>query len=299
MLMESKRGLYFIWVFINFSILSSFSQAQPSVSLDDFIKDYAFKTSQPKPKTGALYTVTLPSNFSGIEASIARFRSASFWQRGANFSTFYIPPRVLAMPFAKRIAIVYKNLGNLSSEYYNVPNYTLVSPVLGFRVYDASSSNPTTPGRNLNVSIRGDPIMVRFPLVPVLEDQNVTKSCVRFGHNGLVEEFSNFVVPNLCVTRQQGHYTIVVPYVKNEENEDFFKKRKWWVIGIGIGVGLILLILVGSWVYKMMVARRIRRMERESEKEVAIDSIWIRSTSKMPSATVIRTQPEIENEYVP
>ncbi|KAK6920040.1 Protein of unknown function DUF1191 [Dillenia turbinata] len=297
--MESKKGQHFIWLIINFSILSSFSQAQPSVSLDDFIKDYAFSTSQPKPKTGVLYEVTLPSNFSGIEASIARFRSAHFWQSGANFSSFNIPPRVVAMPFAKRIAIVYKNLGNFSSKYYNVPNYTLVSPVLGFWVYDASSPNPTISGRNLNVSTQGDPILVRFPMVPVLEDPKVTKNCVRFGHNGLVEEFSNFVMPNLCVARDQGHYTIVIPYVRNGEDEDFFEKRKWWVIGIGIGVWLILLILVGSWVYKMMVAMRIRKMERESEKGVAIDSIWIRSVSKMPSATVTRTQPEIENDYVP
>nr|POE82213.1 hypothetical protein CFP56_49829 [Quercus suber] len=44
--------------------------------------------------------------------------------------------------------------------------------------------------------------------------------------------------------------------------------------------------------------KKIRKMEKQSEKGVAIDTFWIGGT-KMPSASMIRTQPALENEYVP
>nr|GMC86676.1 Lipoprotein signal peptidase [Ipomoea batatas] len=65
-------------------------------SLDSLIRDFASNRS--RRRTGRLYEVVLPANFSGIEASIVTLKSGSLWMRGANFSLFGIPPRVLPWP---------------------------------------------------------------------------------------------------------------------------------------------------------------------------------------------------------
>ncbi|XP_059636107.1 uncharacterized protein LOC132278332 [Cornus florida] len=261
-------------------------------SLNVFVHDYAYNAIV-KPHTGTLYNISLPANFSGMEVSIVQLRSRNFWTIGANFSSFQIPPRIVPMPLVKRLAIVYQNLGNWSNYYYSVPNYTLVTSVVGFMTYNAWNSS-TRDNAVLQLSIMGDPILVHFPRISEPKGENVTMKCVRFGTDGSVE-FSNMTLPNACIARGQGHFSIVVPS-SSEKKQRFWK---WWVVGFGVGlVGLVLGCLGGLLIYKLVKMKRLGEMEKQSEKSEALETRWI-GMSKMPSASGIRTQPVLENDYVP
>ncbi|XP_030457292.1 uncharacterized protein LOC115678122 [Syzygium oleosum] len=305
--LQMRRGFGFvIWVaFLLWSFLSTLVQASRGYDpefLDAVIHEYANKTLQ-QPRTGVVYNISLPANFSGIEASIVRLRSSSFWVRGSNLTSFDIPPRIVPMPYAKRLAILCENLKNLSSNYYEVPGYRLVSPVVGFMVFAASNSSGVG-NQKLNLSIKGNPILVSFsPAELELRTSNQSVQCVEFRPNGLVG-FSNMTSLNGCVARRQGHFALVIrapaPAPAPQQKKTEARFWKWWVVGF-VGGFIVLfcasLIVLGT--YKVVVRQRIKEMEKESEKGVSFDTIWI-ETSKMPSASMIRTQPILEaNEHVP
>ncbi|KAI3444460.1 hypothetical protein Pfo_001125 [Paulownia fortunei] len=291
--MGSKRDWLIIWIMFC-ALLWPHVQASESYtqdSLNSFLYDYAFKR-MPRPRTGKLYNVSLPVNFSSMEVSVIRLRTHSLWKNGANLSFFEIPPRTLPWPFTKRVDIVYQNLGNWSTSYYNVQNYTFVAPVIGFLAYDSNTSS-----RLIELNISGDnPIIIRFQNHSLEEDENVRMKCVRFGTNGTLE-FSNVTAKSSCVARGQGHFSVVIPYQPKKDK----KKRvlKWWMIGVPAGVvGLVLLVVLGIVAYKLFIWKKIRKLERQSERSEALDTIWV-GNSRMPSASGIRTQPALENSYVP
>lgn len=246
--------------------------------------------------TGHFYNISLPSNFSGMQVSVVRLRSGTLEANGANFSCFHIPPKVIPVPYEKRIAIVYDNLGNWSSHYYKVQNHSLVAPVVGFTPYDASNLSNLS-NRELTLSMKGDPISISFSDI-VIQDKNVTLKCVKFGAGESIE-FSNMAEPNLCVTRGPGHFSVVTPSPPQPPEKKGGSSRKWWVVGFVSGFGgLVLLILVGVVIFKLVRKRKLRKMESESEKGVAFDTMWI-GRSRIPSASMIRTQPALEHDYVP
>ncbi|KAF5733102.1 hypothetical protein HS088_TW17G00638 [Tripterygium wilfordii] len=297
-LMGSKRNWLVIYLIIPFMFSSIVNGTYNNnyydpEALDDLIHSHANEALR-KQRTGTLHNISLPSNFSGIEASVVRLRSSSFWSRGATFTTFYIPPRVIPLPYVKRLAIVYQNLGNWSSYYHKVPNHTLVAPVIGFAAYDSSESRGLG-SEKLNLSFMGDPVLIYFPGI-VQQNENVTLKCVMFGTGGFVE-FSNVTSHNTCMTQNQGHFSIVARSLPLQKKEE--RLRKWWAIVFVAGfIGLILLGLVGLFIYKLVRRKQITEMENESDKGVTIDTIWV-GRSKMPSASMVRTQPELENEYAP
>ncbi|PSS24251.1 Lipoprotein signal peptidase [Actinidia chinensis var. chinensis] len=289
--MGSKTIIILVILFV-----SRFARAMKDPdSLDDFFRDYACAKVS-RPKTGILYNISMPANFSGIEIMFIRTKTRNFWRRGANFSTFQIPPGILPMPFVKRFDLMYQNLGNWSSYYYNVPNYTLVTPIVGLLFYNATNSS--TRNSKLSPVVNKDPILVHFPQISVSENhKNVSFQCARFGANGSVE-LTNMTLENACVTRDQGHFSIVVPSPPPaaKKREKFWK---WWVVGFGVGiVGLVLVAFLGVVMCKFVKRKRIGQMERQSERSETLDTIWV-GMSKMPSATGIRTQPVLESDYVP
>lgn len=297
--MEFLKSWYnVIWLIFSLS-LTSFVQASygyDSESLSTFFHDYA-NASVRNPHTGILYNLSLPANFSGMEVSFARILSAKFWSRGVNFSSFYIPPRVIPMPYVKRLAIVYENLGNWSSVYYQVSNYTLVAPVVGFLAYD---SNPSAIGtQKLNFSTQGDPIAIRFPHIDEQAGQNFTPKCIEFGAGGRFE-IKNMTEANECLTHGEGHFSLVVPSSETPTPKPMpapNKKERWKGLVAGI-FGFVLLGLVMIVMYKLVRRRQIRAMEKQSEKDVAFNTFWV-GRSKMPSASMTRTQPYLEQEYAP
>ncbi|KAI3974833.1 hypothetical protein MKX01_004944 [Papaver californicum] len=264
-------------------------------SLDILLEKYAFKELQVhnNRRTGSLYhSAVLPMNLTGIRVSVVRLRSGSFWIRGANFSDFRIPPRVKPIPYVKRLAIVYQNLGNLSSHYYNVPgNYSMVTPVIGFIIYNATNLNTVNGMKKLtNLTSTRNSISVHFTLPSGL---NISQAkCVKFNEDGS-PYFSQVKYPNICLTNDQGHFAVVTvrPQPRVEK-----KKRLlvWLVLSIVFGVFALLFIgLLGFVVYRIVKKRRIGAMEKEAENGEAFETIWV-GNSKMPSATSMRTNPIIE-----
>lgn len=305
MLMGSKEIIRrFICVISCVFFMFPFVQGQQELyqarnSLDSFIHKSALNRAG-KTLTGTLYEIPLPSNFSGISASFLRLRSSRLWLAGANFSFFSIPPRTLPWPFSIRIRIVYENLGNWSSTYYDVPNYTFISPVIGLLAYDASNVTENNPGivefRNIK-----DPIFIHFPNTSLMGQVNTTGvQCVRFKANGEVE-FSNLTAMYSCIASGHGHFALVIPTIPIPPVSRKHNRRlwRWWVIGLVVGfVALILLIGLGIFVLRCLGMKRIWRMQKESERGEALGTVWV-GTSRMPLASAIRTQPTIENSYVP
>lgn|ERR1711971_64583 len=284
-------GFYNIWaIMFAFSLSSSlFAQGSNEYdieSLNAFIHDHA-DNSLFKPRTGTLYNIPLPANFSGMEVSVVRLRTGEFSAKGANFTFFHIPPKIQPMPSAKRIAILYQNLGNWSSYYYNVPGYRLVAPVVGFMAYDSSISS-TVGNRKVEFSIMGDPISVHFWHINVTEGENVTPKCVKFSADGS-SKLQDMNGSYVCITQGEGHFSVVVP--KKQEGLIV----RFWALGF---VGLVLVVLVMVTIFGLSRRKKMRQMEKQSERGVAFDTFWI-GGSKMPSASMVRTQPALENRYVP
>ncbi|KAG5021788.1 hypothetical protein JHK85_018130 [Glycine max] len=263
-------------------------------SLDDFLCKQANKETE-RPRTGVVYNVSLPSNFTGMEVSVVRLHRFSLWSRGMNYSFFSLPPRILPQPNEKRITILFENLGNWSSHYFNVPNHTIVAPVFGVMAYN--SSEKVLVDEKINFTTHGDPIRIRFPHVGQ-HGKNDTPICAEFSAGELVK-FKNMTEPYVCEVYSQGHYTLVVPSFPSpkEPNSRSHSKRftKWWVLGFVIGfVGLVILVLSLLALVKEAKKRRIRKMERNSEGGELFDTFWIGET-KLPSASMLRTQPTLEN----
>ncbi|XP_022147172.1 uncharacterized protein LOC111016185 [Momordica charantia] len=288
-----------IWVIV-FSLLMLISCCvclEDADSFGGFVHKFV-NNSVPKPRTGLVYNITLTSNFSGVQVSYIRLRSASFWVRGVNLSWVSIPPRVTLVPFVKRIAIVFENLGNWSSIFYQVPGYTLVAPVIGFTVYDSSSNATTLGKRKLHLHIMGGgQILVKFHHKVEFGDKGIVPQCVKFGAGG-VFQLKNMTGPSLCSATDHGHFSLVIPtpHVKEKKKGVLWE---WWVVGFGgglIGLGLMGLVLI--WVLRVVRMRNIKDMEKAAEREVCFDTVWI-GKSRMPSASMVRTLPALENSYVP
>ncbi|XP_022736803.1 uncharacterized protein LOC111289765 [Durio zibethinus] len=262
-------------------------------SLDTFLQDFAFRALvRHRPQTGALYKASLPANLSGVEVSIARIRSRTLWKKGANLSSFHFPSRTVPVPHVRRLAIVYQNLGNWSSHYYNVSGYSMISSVVGFMVFDASNYKAKSL-RIVSLDTMGKPILIHFSNLKYPDGMNSAAArCAAFNTNGTVH-FSDMVLPNVCYTSDQGHFSVVVRLER--------KQRPWypWVIGAVLGfAGLVLTGYFGLVFVRLLKTKRIQAMERQADEGVIFDSIWVGS-SKMPSATVTRTPPVLENGGFP
>ncbi|GFP95139.1 hypothetical protein PHJA_001658300 [Phtheirospermum japonicum] len=277
------------WPFVHGS-----SQNNNADFLDYYLYNYAFNKIR-NPHTGTLYNLSLPANLSGVELSFSRIRTRSLWRNGTNQSSYFsIPPWTLPWPFSKRVDLIYQNLGNWSTSYYNVPNHKFVAPVLGFLIYDP---NTTLFHNNPNSELKftgKNPIIVRFPNIFIKKD--IVK-CVRFDLNGTLE-FSDMVTSeNLsCVVTNQGHFSIVTP-----NQADKVIKNRGIVAGIVVGglLGLVVIIVVCVVGYvKWIKRKRLKKMEKMSELSVALETLWI-GRSKMPFAAGVRTYPVAESRYVP
>lgn len=278
-------------LFLCLQCFSSFVlSSNPIDSLDVLIHDHALNALvNQRPRTGALYNASLPASLAGMKLSVVRLRSKTLWRKGANFSNFHIPPKTLPVPYVKRVLIVCHDLGNWSSEYFNLSGYSLLTSVVGFMVYDSSSKHLNIKNLtrlDLNNTM-GQPISIEFKNVSS-GMQGKTK-CATFDGKGKVF-LSGMEFPNVCYTRNQGHFSVMVPYKR--------KMKTWgfWLIGFGVGVlGLAAAGLVGNFLHGIVKAKKNCEMEKEAEDGEFMESIWIYNSSKMPRAMVTRTHPVIDN----
>ncbi|KAI3681840.1 hypothetical protein L6452_36645 [Arctium lappa] len=267
--------------------------ARPSQhSLDDFLQDHAKKSIPENPHVGTLYNVSLPSNFAGMQVSVVQLQTSSVWARGANLSYFDVPPRIIPEPNVTWLDIVFSNLGNWSSYYYNIPHYTFVTPILGFSAYGVrhtrgQNGHFTSTTTKLKLALIRHPIMVRFPSVWLPQGK-----CVKFYSSGRIE-ITNMSLSHTCAVWGQGYFAIVVRVPPSH------RIWKWWVVGFGVGsVGFLSVGFVLINVIRFVNRKRIRKMEKQSEKLEVLDTKYV-GHSRMPSAFGIRTQPVIENDYYP
>lgn len=279
----------FLILFFCSSVVHCTSENSTTQSLDVSLQVLAFKSlgrHHPHTQTGALYKAILPKNMSGMEASILRIRSRRLWNKGVNFSYIHIPSRTIPVPPARRLAIIYQDLGNWSSQYYAVPGYTLLTSVVGFMVYDVTDiklRNIT----NLQIRTMGKPISIHFHTANISDYHNLGRiKCVTFAANGtfLLSEMST---AKMCLSQGQGHFSLVAPVeVKKRQN-------RFWVMGLVLGgFGLLLVGCVGIVSVKLMRTKKIQVMERKTDEDGVLGTRWIDQT-KMPHATVTRTRPAI------
>ncbi|KAI9108364.1 hypothetical protein K1719_020555 [Acacia pycnantha] len=286
-------SLVFFTLLLCCSLAHSSEEESATQSLNSFVQEYAYRTVlKHQPHTGALYDAMLPQNLSGMDVSVVRLRSRRLWNRGANFSYFRIPPRTITIPHVRRVAIVYQNLGNWSSHYYNLPGYSLVTSVVGFVAFDATNVSDSRI-RNLTLTTTGQPISVHFPNTALMVGVKSKARCVSFSANGTYY-LSEMMNRNVCHSREEGHFSIVVPSEKTR------RRRLWYVWVISSVVGFLVLISVMTYVgvslVRLLKAKRIRAMERQADEDLVLQSRWV-GTSKMPSAAVTRTQPVLEYNF--
>lgn len=287
-----------------------------SRSLDGILQEYAFKALI-RPRTGITYPVPLPSNLSGMKVEAVRLRSGSLWNRGIAYNEFRIPRGVLEQPYAQRLVLVYQNLGNWSSLYYNKPGFDLVAPILGILAYDASNLSAINP-QELQLMATKQPISIQFPEVR----QGLTPICISFYSNGSVS-LSNASLSNVCSTNYQGHFSLIVksaapspaptPAPVPESMSPPMtppalvpvptkkKKSNTWKIVLGIVLGsvalIVSLVLLGFGMVKYRQTAKIARMEHQADQGEALQTTSVGS-SRAPAAGGTRTQPMLENEYV-
>ncbi|XWS09534.1 hypothetical protein CRYUN_Cryun40dG0092900 [Craigia yunnanensis] len=278
---------------------SSISAAR---ALDALLQDYAYRAFV-HPMTGVPYDGVVPSNLSGINITVMRLRSGSLRGKGVKmYKEFEIPIEVIVHPYVERLVLVYQNLGNWSVPYYSLPNYTYLAPVLGLLAYNASNLSATNLPE-LDFRALGDPIKIKFSYVQSVPDGSVPK-CVWFDLHGLVK-FSYLTSGNECSTTQQGHFSIVTesisPSSPPSRGEEKMTDRKVWIIVASVLGGLALLALLTFlvlWARKCKQRNKMQEMEKATELGEALHMTSVGDT-KAPSATVTRTQPTLENEYVP
>ncbi|KAI5655380.1 hypothetical protein M9H77_32567 [Catharanthus roseus] len=294
--MGLTRSLFFLFLSF-FSLVFGFDH-NLGESLDAILHDHAFKTLYQgrRPQTGALYNASLPPSLAGMKVSVVRLRSRTLWRLGANFSHFHIPPETLPVPYVKRLLIVYHDLGNWSSYYYNTSGYTLLTSVIGFAIYDASDSR----GKDLmklNLDTMVNPIVIAF--------QNSTSDngskrrggrakCATFGDDGRVI-LSEMNMPGICYSTNQGHFSIISPFKNKKQTKMWW----FWVIGFLLGVvGLSMVAFIGTVVFKARSVKKTHDMEREADEGEVLRTFWVDS-SKMPRAEVTRTYPVLESAGPP
>ncbi|PPD98700.1 hypothetical protein GOBAR_DD04284 [Gossypium barbadense] len=100
---------------------------------------------------------------------------------------------------------------------------------------------------------------------------------------------------NVCVTRTPGSFSVAASSMAKKKRRIW----KWWVIGfVAGGVGVVVLVLAGVAIVNTWKRKKIKTMEKESETGMTLDTVWV-GGDKMPSASMIRTEPKLEHDYVP
>jgi hypothetical protein len=200
----------------------------------------------------------------------------------------------MTSPHVKRLAIVYQDLGNWSSYYYSAPGYSMITPVVGFMVFNASNAR-TESTEKISLDTRGKAIVIRFANSTIPESMIVFGAkCVTFSASGKFH-LSEINQLNECHSQDQGHFSIVVPLQR--KGRDKRKRSLWylWVIEFVLGFSVVAFLgYFGIVSLKLLKTKTIQAMERQADEDLVLETIWV-GTSKMPSATVTRTQPNLDN----
>ncbi|XP_008777522.2 uncharacterized protein LOC103697445 [Phoenix dactylifera] len=272
MALPSRPRLLFLLLLLLIIMLPSPShQAQDPRLIDRIVRYYAFQSYNTKHhKTAILYKLLLPPSLSGVAAETVRYRAGSLRRYGAAIREFRVAPGAFVRPRVERLIIVRQNLGNLSSMYTgygNVSGFQLVSPVLGLLFYNSTSlrSSPSKNLSELGVLVPRKPITVDFSRV-VGDLQRLRPLCAVFKLDGSVS-LSNQTANNVCASRQQGHFALVVRSGKSTDGiEKKVKASRWKVVVLSAAAGAFGAVLLGLIVVAIASARRKRYQKEEMER---------------------------------
>ena len=282
-------------------------------SLDAFLQDYAFRAFH-NPKTGVPYDGQVPRNLAGFKVSAMRLRSGSLRTRGVLYKEFQIPTGVYELPYVERLVLVYQNLGNWSENFYPLPGYSYLCPVLGLLAYSAANLSAKELGE-LDLRAPDKPILIRFQDAKPAPFGSSPK-CVYFDLRGSLQ-FDIVLPGNVCSTNKQGHFSIVVEsnalsrapaaapvkgfnHVGGKGGGGMNISKMWIIVASAVGGGLLLImlgLLVGRF-RRSKRGRKMRQMEWEADSREPLHMTSI-GGAKVPSAFGIRTQPMLENDYYP
>lgn len=298
-----------------FSLQFSSAQLPPdtgisSRALDAILQDCAFKAFL-RPKTGLPYDAQVPGNLTGVRVSAMRLRSGSLRTRGVeSYKEFQIPIGVVEQPYVERLVLVYHNLGNWSENFYPLPGYSYLAPVLGLLSYSgANLSASELPELDIRASEK--PILIKFPHVKPAPQGSMPK-CVYFDLHGSVQ-FDILLHGNVCSTVGQGHFSIVVEsnapspapaavaVAADVGKSDGRNKYRVLIIVASLVGGCLLLIMLSLLVAKVKRTKKgmkIQQLEWAAESNETLQIASIGGT-KAPLAVGTRTRPTIENDYIP
>nr|XP_043611530.1 uncharacterized protein LOC122583166 [Erigeron canadensis] len=303
------KGVVFLWLLWIPRFEGQFTnpQTMPARALDATLQDYAYRAFV-HPRTGIPYDGVPPANLNGIEISAMRLRSGSLYHRGVEtFREFRIPVGLREQPYVERLILVYQNLGNWSSTYYSLPGYAHLTPVLGLLAYNGSDLTAVDlPELDLWASEKA--MTIKFEEVSPVPAGLVAK-CAWFDLHGQVN-FTDVVNENVCLTTEQGHFTIVVESAAAPEQEPpatveghpeapSKKDKDSWVWGIvgsvcgGVAL-LVLLALMIVLVWKYKKRKKMRELERAADAGEALRMTRVGSILRAPYALPTRTMPQFE-----
>uniref|UniRef100_A0A0D9WM61 Legume lectin domain-containing protein n=1 Tax=Leersia perrieri TaxID=77586 RepID=A0A0D9WM61_9ORYZ len=237
-----------------------------------------------------------------IEATATRVRSNALWADGINATAVAVtvPPRVVTAPFARRVAIVFLRFAaNASPPLFSPPpGYDLAAPVVAILAYDAAS------GSNSPVSLRalGAPVRIEFN-----SSTAPTARCVTFAGGGGEAVATHDVAAGTsrCEVSGTGHYGLAVkkpaPAPVNTPTSTPVRE-KWWVWKVAVSAGGIaaasFVMISVAGVVRWRRRRRREEMERRAMGGEELGRMAVRG-SRMPSAKMVRTRPEVEEESSP
>ncbi|OAY59908.1 uncharacterized protein LOC110631412 [Manihot esculenta] len=280
--------------------------------LDLVIRDYTFKSYGIHFKTGILHTVHLPANFSGIKVDTVRFRCGSLRRYGAQVKEFHLGIGVIVKPCVERVMVIRQNLGhNWSSIYYanyDLSGYQLVSPILGLLAYNGGSDVNFSNPFELGIHAGEKPITIDFTKTTNTANKSgIRPICASFENDGKVT-LKTPVSHHVCVVTRHGHYGLVIespptgPPAAGATGQGRKTISLWKVVvgstvGSALGIFLLGLLLVAMFV-KVKKKARMEEMERRAYEEEALQVSMVGHV-RAPTATVTRTMPAIEHEYIP
>ncbi|KAJ0106456.1 hypothetical protein Patl1_18583 [Pistacia atlantica] len=309
-------SLFFLGLLI-ISVASIKAEAQGIKSvrlLDLVIRDYTFKSLNNQLKTGTLHNVHLPANLSGIKVDTVRYRCGSLRRYGAKVKEFHIGIGVTVQPCVERVMVVRQNLGdNWSTIYYSnydLSGYQLVSPVLGLLAYNSGTNIGFNNRFQLGILANQKPITIDFRNITgngVSNTSGIKPLCANFQGDGKVT-LTKQVSPYVCVATKHGHFGLVTahqsPPPPPPQTTEFSKKKiSRWKLAVGTTVGsavgafLLGLLLVAMFV-KVKKKARMEELERRAYEEEALQVSMV-GHIRAPTASVTRTFPTIEHEYIP
>ncbi|XP_009796180.1 uncharacterized protein [Nicotiana sylvestris] len=304
---------YIILLFLIVVVIGSESDLSGKSSLDSLLQEYAFKALRfPETKTGTPYNGSVPSNLSGIRISALMLKRDSLkWRGYGYYNEFFIPTVVIEEPYVEDLVLVYQNIGDYwSSYYYSLPGYTYLAPVLGILAYDASNLYATNLPE-LDILAMDDPITIKFPYVQPAPEGSLPK-CVYFYSNNLVE-FGDVTDGNICETRIQGHFAIVVevsvapspspaadeiapsfPPTPHDDNNDHQKnKSEIWIISLVVFLVFALFGILFVIVKRFGLLEKRQRLYDSAEiVEPLLGNTEVTLPLEAPS------RPLLENDYV-